>query len=586
MLRSIQWRIAIPIVLLIIISLGILGYYIVSTVRDTQTANLRFQLETDAKIIAQHTRLILTDNRYQLTDEINTLAESTGARITIITVDGTVLADSIEEASAMENHAQRPEIIDALATGRGESTRYSTTLQQQMMYLAVPIVQQGKTVGLARTALPMKTVEQSINRVAVPVILAIAVTSILAVLAAALIARATSRSIRQLTRAAKQIATGELDQQIMVNARDEIGELAHAFNEMSQSLKKTIAGIEEEGNKLSTVLSTMADGVIMTDDERTVVMANTAAEYLFDFKESNILGQPLIQAVYDYEIDEIAKGCLNLSQEQSTQLELGLSRTFIRAIAVPLRVERFAGVLLLFQDLTQMRNLQTTRREFVGNVSHELRTPLSTIKAIVETLANGAIEDRAKTSDFLAKIDAEVDKLTQMVGELTELSRIETGQIELNREKINLRQLIDEVINRIAPQAERQKIAISNDIPAELPYPQADRERIGQVIQNLLHNAIKFTPPSGNVVISSEYKRHLVVVSVTDNGIGISSEDLPHVFERFYKADKARSGGGTGLGLAIAKHIIQAHGGAIWAQSQQGKGSTFSFNLPIKSPRI
>jgi two-component system phosphate regulon sensor histidine kinase PhoR len=244
--------------------------------------------------------------------------------------------------------------------------------------------------------------------------------------------------------------------------------------------------------------------------------------------------------------------------------------------------ERLNGALLLFQDLTELRSLQTMRREFVGNVSHELRTPLSAIKAIVETLKGGAIDDKEIASDFLTKVEGEIDRMTQMVAELIELSRIETGQAKLRLESTNLNQLIEQVIARLSPQAERQKVAISTKFAADLPLVSTDAERIQQALLNIVHNAIKFTPSGGKVTVSTDVQGNSVVVSVADTGIGISKEDLPHIFERFYKADKSRSKGGTGLGLAIAKHIVQAHGGTIRVQSEEGKGSVFSFSLPLK----
>ncbi len=222
------------------------------------------------------------------------------------------------------------------------------------------------------------------------------------------------------------------------------------------------------------------------------------------------------------------------------------------------------------------------RREFVGNISHELRTPLAAIKAIVDTLRDGAINDKKAAVDFLNRLDVEVDGMTQMVAEVIELSRIETGKIKLKLEPVDLNLLAEEVIARLGPQADRQQVSLSAELASDLPSVQADKERIQQVIVNIVHNAIKFTPPGGKVVVSTKLDDQSVVTRVSDTGIGISKEDLPHIFERFFKADKSRSTSGTGLGLAIAKHIVQTHGGSVWIQSEQGKGSTFGFNLPLR----
>jgi two-component system phosphate regulon sensor histidine kinase PhoR len=310
------------------------------------------------------------------------------------------------------------------------------------------------------------------------------------------------------------------------------------------------------------------------------MLANRAAERLFNFNEAEVKGRPLIEVVHDYEIDEVSKKCLRTSREQTAQLDSSTDR-FLRVMAVPLLAGKLSGVLLLFQDLTEMRSLQTMRRELVGNISHELRTPLAAIKAIVDTLQDGAIDDKQAARDFLNKVDVEVDGMTQIVAELTELSRIETGRVKLKLEPVNLNLLVKEAITRLSPQAERHKVALLTELSSDLPFVQADKERIQQVILNIVHNAIKFTPSGGKVMISTEQSRESVIAKVSDTGIGISKEDLPHIFKRFFKADKSRSNSGTGIGLAIAKHTVQAHRGNIWAQSEEGKGSTFSFSLPL-----
>ena len=351
---------------------------------------------------------------------------------------------------------------------------------------------------------------------------------------------------------------------------------------MSASLTKNMAEISEERQQLSTVIANIVDGVITTDNEGTIILANPAAEDIFRFKKEEAIGRHFIEAVHDYEIDALLKSCLREKRELTAQLEAGTPDRFLRVIALPIPGGQSTGALVLFQDLTELRSLQTMRREMVGNISHELRTPLAAIKAIVETLQDGAIADEKVAGNFLSSVDNEVERMAQIVAELTELSRIESGKAEFNLAKTNLEQLIDEAIAQLRPFAKRHGITLKSDISDRLPPAVIDRERIRQVITNLLHNAIKFSHPSGSVVISAHQGRGIVTVSVSDTGIGIPKDDLDHVFERFYKADKARSGGGTGLGLAIAKHIVQVHKGNISVHSEEGKGSTFSFTLPLE----
>jgi len=580
----IQWRIVILFILLILGSMGILGIYLVNFIRDTQIDSLRSQLEQDARLVAEAALPALSDTTK--VDNVAVLAREFGkkinVRVTIVAPSGVVLGDSEQDPSIMGNHAARPEVVDAIKSGIGDSVYYIKITGQRMMYVAVPIASQGQIMGVASVGLSLATIESSLNRVTTTIVLSIVIIIILAIIAATLIARAITRPLRQLTRAAQKIAAGELDQHINLRASGEAGQIAQAFNEMSLKLRERVKGISDERNKLVAVLSSMADGVIMTDTERIIVMTNRAARRLFNLPEDKI-GQRLIHGVHDYEIDQVVQLCLNTSQEHTMQVEFGPDKRFLRVIAVPLGNAKLTGALLLLQDLTELRSLQTMRRELVGNVSHELRTPLAAIKAMVETLQNGAVSDIEVATDFLSRIDAEVDKMTHMVGELTELSRIETGQARLNLELTDINQLVIEATIRLMPQAGRQQVALLTKLYPELPLVGIDREQIQQVILNLAHNAIKFTPAGGRITVSTEIQQDSVIISIVDTGIGISKEDLPHVFERFYKADKARSGGGTGLGLAIARHIIQAHGGSIQVSSQEGEGSTFSFRLPLRA---
>jgi two-component system phosphate regulon sensor histidine kinase PhoR len=583
MFRSIQWRITISFILVVLIIMGILGAYLVNSTRNYQLDNLRSQLENEARITAETSLpgFLYPDELSDLDSLAKKLGSEIETRVTIISLNGTVLGDSEEEPSTMENHANRPEIMDALATGVGESTRYSTTLVQNMMYVAVPISYQGEVLGVARVSLPLTVVENVVHQVTVSIIIAMVVATALVVLAAWIIARTTTRPIRRLTAASKRIASGELGQKITIEAKDEVGELTHAFNEMSAKTKELVETISEDRTRLATILDNMTDAVIMLNSDGNISLANRAAEKLFNIKEAD--NKPLIEAVRDHEVDELLKLCLRTGNTQAAHYESGTSKRYLRAIAIPIVHNESRVVLLLFQDLTELRNVQTTRRELIGNISHEFRTPLAGIKAMVETLGGGTIDDKGAARDFLARIDSEVDRLTQLVAELTELSRIETGKAELKKEPVKINQLVDEVIAQLNPQAERQKIAISRDFTADLPSIPADRDRVRQVIANLVHNAIKFTPAGGQITITSRALEDSVVVDIADTGIGIPKEDLARVFERFYKGDKARTGEGTGMGLAIAKHVVEAHGGSIWVRSEEGKGSTFSFSLPFQA---
>lgn len=581
MFRSIQWLITVLLMVLIVLGMGILGVYLTDFVRNSQLDNLRLYLQKKAKITSEAALPIFLNQGGDLDVLAKKIGKEIDARVTIIAIDGKVLGDSHEDPSIMENLAARPEVKDALTSGLGESTRYNTTVEQKMMYVAVPVTNQGKILGVARVALPLAAVQNSVNQVTIIISLAIVITTALAIVASGVIARIITRPIREVTEALRRIASGELGQKIPVRTTDETGQLSQAFNEMSLKLNKLLDEMSTERGKLATVLTNIADAIIMTDAEGEVVLANPASERLFGFRVSDI-PKPLIEVVRDHEAEEMLKQCLRTRQTQTVQFESIVSKRFLRAITVPIAEGKLTGALLLFQDLTEVRSLQTMRKELVANISHELRTPLAGIKAMVETLKEGAVSDKQAALNFLERIDDEIDRLAQMVAELTELSRIETGRAELNMVSLDLNSLVEEVIAQLNPLAQRHQIIITTDLTADLPAIRADNDRIRQTLVNLVHNAIKFNHPGGKVIVSTRLDREFIITSVSDTGLGISKQDLPHVFERFYKADKARTNGGSGLGLAIAKHIVQAHGGNIWAQSEEGKGSTFSFSLPLK----
>ncbi len=411
------------------------------------------------------------------------------------------------------------------------------------------------------------------------IVLGGAVATALAVLLAVLIARGIADPINELTAAADRMAKGDLDQRILSRSSGELGQLAAAFDSMADRLQDTVKTISTERNTLAGVLSTMADGILIVEDGR-VTMANRAASTLLGAPILALEGSSYVEALRDYELSSVLQRCLAQGTQQSGTAEVGPSRRLLRIVAAPLRGER-VGALALLQDLTEVRRAETVRRDFIANVSHELRTPLASLKAVVETLEDGAIEDADVARSFLSKMHAEVDGMAHLVSELLELSRIESGQATLHVELQEVEGLEQEAARRLSAQAERSRLKLAVEVPPGLPMVAADGQRVQQVLMNLIHNAIKFTPPEGEITLRAHQEGAWIVLSVSDTGAGIPAEDLPRIFERFYKADRSRSNSGTGLGLAIAKHVVQAHGGRIWAESTEGEGSTFYFTLPV-----
>jgi two-component system phosphate regulon sensor histidine kinase PhoR len=303
---------------------------------------------------------------------------------------------------------------------------------------------------------------------------------------------------------------------------------------------------------------------------------------MFKTTAEESLGKTLVEVVRHHQLVELWNRCKQTGQSQTASYEISLEKIFVQAGAAPMDSGLPGAVLLVLQDLTRIRRLETLRRDFVSNVSHELRTPLASMKALTETLREGAVDDPPAAQRFLGRMDIEIDTLTQMVEELLELSRIESGRVPLENRAVNPEELVEKAVDRMVLQAQRAGLTIEKNIKLDLGKVSVDFNRLVQVIVNLLHNAIKFTPPGGMIQCGVEENSEGVVFFVQDTGVGIDPESLPRIFERFYKADKARSGGGTGLGLSIARHLVEAHGGRIWAESEPGKGTRVSFVLPIE----
>lgn len=414
----------------------------------------------------------------------------------------------------------------------------------------------------------------------------------------------TSRSmaaIRQLIQVMERMVSGDLSARMLPTRSDEIGWLVRAFNRVAESLQSEMAAHRKERSRLLSILAAMGDGVLIINESGAVSQINQAALKALQTSEAQALGRPFAQVVRDHRLIQLWQSCLQRDTEVSETYEtLGGGQT-LRAVITPVRQPIPGSHLVMIQDLTEVRRLERTRREFISNISHELRTPLASLRALADTLRDGALDDPPAARRFLDRMDGEVDALTQMVAELLELSRIESGRVPLRLRPVALADVLLPPLERLTPQFERNDLALKVDIPTGLPAALVDVERVQQVITNLVHNAMKFTPGGGEVRVTARLSNEqpewqsgyaqdvhpsstadrMLLVQVEDTGVGILPHDLPRIFERFYKADRARSGGGTGLGLAIAKHIVQAHGGRIAATSREGEGSTFTFTLPV-----
>ncbi len=391
-----------------------------------------------------------------------------------------------------------------------------------------------------------------------------------------------------LTSAAKGLGEGRF-QEIEIPDEEEVlvevQGLSQALHQTASQIETQIKDLSRERAMLSAILSQMTDGVLIADSDGRVQLLNRTAEKLFHMTNNAALGRSVVEVMRHHALVELWEGSQE-GEPKAITIEMGVEHKFLQVVGIPLGEALPGRTMLLFQDLTQTHRLETVRRDFISNISHELRTPMAGLKALSETLLDGALEDPPIARKFVLRMDAEVDNLTQMVNELLELSRIEAGRTNFEFQRSEPCKLIAKPVERMALQVERVGLKLHVNCPEGLPLIFADPQRISQVLINLLHNAIKFTPPGGEIQVGAWVHDQDVIFMVRDNGVGISEKDQKRIFERFYKADRARAGGGTGLGLSICRHMIEAHSGEIWVESEEGKGSSFFFRIPIAPPQV
>ncbi|REK52173.1 MAG: PAS domain-containing sensor histidine kinase [Thermobacillus sp.] len=536
-----------------------------------------------------------TDAYARFTERARHYRSITGARVTFIAGDGTVLGDSDHDPASMDNHLDRPEVAEAQRKGVGYDVRRSDTTHHNMMYVAVKR-EAGDADGFIRLALDVSEIEQGIRRLWFGLITGLLLLLAVAAAASWRIARGMTKPLEAVTRAAQRIRNMDYEARVEVDPRGEIGELGRAVNAMAESLQQQMVRIRQKESQLESVLDNMTSGIVMINRAGVILLLNRMAEELLGMPAHELLGRQYTEARQQYELVRLIGDALERREHLRDELTFYYpEERQIEINLVPIEGrDDSGGLLLVLQDVTAIRRLERMRSEFVANVSHELKTPIAAVKGFAETLLGGACSDPETQRAFLKIIHDESDRLNRLVNDILELSKIESRRAPLLFSPVELGPFIGKTVELLAKEAERKNIRIETEVGDEL-YVEADEDRLRQIVVNVLSNAINYTPEGGRVriqvepvasgdgQIAEEDDYDAIRIRISDNGIGIPKKDLPRIFERFYRVDKARSrsSGGTGLGLSIVKHLVELHRGSIAVESTVGVGTTFTIELPV-----
>lgn len=476
-----------------------------------------------------------------------------------------------------ENHSNRPEILAALRENIGISKRYSATLKQNMLYVALPLTKKGQSCGIIRLALPLIEVEKTIFHAKKIALISFGLGLLLAITFSLLISHSFAKPIKKITEATTAMAKGDLKKRVGIYPKNEMGTLAHTIDNLARQLEQYINQLSQEKAYLETILKSVYEGIMVTNEKGEIILFNETLKSLFPQVS---VGKTVLEVLRDATlvegIEEIMRGKGKLSIEAT--LPHPKERVFeVHLYNIRYKTETM-GTIAIFYDITHLKRLEKTRSDFVANVSHELRTPITNIKGYAETLLDE--KDSEKIKEFGSIVLKHTDFLIELTQDLIELSTIETEGFRLEKDHISLKELIDDTIETFKEEAQRKSIALKAKIE-ETQTIWANRERARQVFNNLIDNAIKYTE-RGFIEISTEERDQFIIIKVSDTGIGIPKKDLSRIFERFYRVNKNRSRalGGAGLGLSIVKHIVEAHGGEVWVESSFGNGSTFYTKWP------
>ncbi|MEC0230074.1 two-component system histidine kinase PnpS [Paenibacillus alba] len=578
-------------------SMLIAGIFMAKVLENSHVKSLKDNMERELQVIRVTADWNRTGSESELINAYSTqvkrIKEATYERLTFVRADGKVLGDSDQQPEQMDNHLSRPEIAEAAAQGVGYTTRYSDTLKEKMLYAAIAVKNDSQvTTGFLRISMSLAQVDKSVRSLWYFLIIGLAILFLIAGLVSYRIAKGITHPIEKMTKVAQQITNMNYESRVPAYSNDEVGQLGQAINRMSESLQLQMARIQENERRLQGVMENMMSGIMMIDRDERITLLNPSAEYILGFSSQELLGKRYNEAKQQLDFTKLIQECIETREPIRDEMIFYYPAERILDIhlsPIAHEDEEWSGVLIVIHDITAVRRLERMRSEFVANVSHELKTPIAAVKGFAETLLAGALNDKETAVSFLQIIFDESERLNRLIGDILELSKIESKRIPMNFSPIYLPEFLERSLSVLRKEAEKKHIELTMQVDDDV-YIEADEDRLRQIIINLLSNGISYTHEGGKVKVRVEpldmnadgdYERLRLIVS--DTGMGIPKKDLPRIFERFYRVDKARSrsSGGTGLGLSIVKHLVELHKGTIRVDSEVGIGTKFTIELPV-----
>jgi two-component system phosphate regulon sensor histidine kinase PhoR len=592
--RPLFWQLYPAYLAITLASVAAVGLYAVSTTQQFYRQQTIASLRDVAYATEAMVRNRLSTGDYEQLDAIcKELGAKASTRITVIVPSGLVVADSFESPEMMDNHGNREEVRQAFAEGFGIASRLSDTLQEKMLYAAVPVQMDGRTLGVVRTSVASVRMSETLWAIHRRLIVASILVGLLAAGVSFWLARRLSRPVEEIRRVAEELARGNLHHRLPIPMSKEAAQVAETMNNLAAQLDARLGDVLQQKNEREAILSSMIEGVVAIDDRQRVISLNHAAARLFDCDAHAMVGRTLQEVVRNVELHQLTTEVLARRQSLSGELTMTSrdgQRRLLHAQGTVLRdaEDHLLGAVIVLHDVTRLNKLEQVRRDFVANVSHELRTPVTSIKGFVETLLDGALTDPDHAEQFLRIVAVQADRLNSIIEDLLTLARIEqeSEKVEIILNPGPIAAVLEAAANTCRLKAEEKQVRLEIQCDAELTAPM-NAALLEQAVVNLVDNAVKYSPSGGAVRLNAKRDADAVVIQVEDRGCGIGAEHLSRIFERFYRVDRARSRelGGTGLGLSIVKHIAQAHGGRAEVESTVGEGSTFSIRLPANAAK-